>query len=453
MMKEVVQISEVFSLSLSDATVILIRLGWNSFKASDRLGDDKEKFLSELGLVGSKSCSSDKEGDKYLVSTPFCSHKFSTDCWRDYLRKSLVKKEDERVLQISCLSQDCTASVGPDTIEKLTEPVKKMYGKYLVASFMESNKESIKWCPDCDNNYAIERHHDDDYHPSEDIGVVCLCGYIFCWSCQLESHRPVTCNNASLWMNELLHKSKKLAGEAKRIKHCPECYKLVRNASALIPHLTLWETSDAALKISKRDLEAIEEKIMDANCLRELDIKAIREAWMVTIQCSLVLKWSCVFGYFITDYQIAKRQYLDYLREKATANLSNHKKTIAEVTSGIISGGDIIALREKLGDITTTTDNYFRFFVKSLEDGLCDVKVDAYEDGATDYWFCDRCTFQNDSSDQECRMCVFSFDSPPHVALDNNNSSGSSHQQQDPNASNNTLARQGGNNPWELNDE
>ncbi|CAN6847182.1 unnamed protein product [Brassica oleracea] len=462
MVKEVVQISEVFSLSLSDATVILVHLCWNLCKASDRLVDDKEKFLSELGLVGSsgEDLEVTGEGDDNLVSTPFCSHKFSRDCWRDYLSKTLKKKEDERVLLISCLSQDCHASVGPATVEKLGEPVKEMYERYLLASFMESNKETIKRCPDCED-YAIKRH---DEVPSEDFDVVCLCGHIFCWNCQLESHRPVTCNNASFWLNELLYKSRNLARIAKRIKHCPECYSLVENHhgvwkctdcsvsqpgndSALIRHMTLWETSDGALQRSKWDLEAVEEKIMDANCSRELDVKALREAWMLAVQCRLLLKWSCVFGYLISDYHSAKKEYLDYLWEKATANLSKHKETLDEVTDGIISGGGgITAFRQKLGDTTARTDNYFRFFAKTLKDGLPDVKVDAYEDVTTDYWFCDRCTFQNDSCDQECRMCVVSFESPPHVALCNRNSSASSsHQQQQvPNVPNNPMASQGG---------
>ncbi|KAL1188085.1 putative E3 ubiquitin-protein ligase ARI16 [Cardamine amara subsp. amara] len=52
MMKEINQISEIFSVPKSDTTVILIHLRWNSYNASDLLGDDnKEKFLAELGLV------------------------------------------------------------------------------------------------------------------------------------------------------------------------------------------------------------------------------------------------------------------------------------------------------------------------------------------------------------------------------------------------------------------
>ncbi|CAH8364185.1 unnamed protein product [Eruca vesicaria subsp. sativa] len=458
-MKEVVQISQVFSLSLSDATVILIHLRWNSFKASDHLGEDKDKFLSELGLVGSKSPSDEDlevigEGDANLVSTPLCSHKFCTDCWRDYLSKSLEKKkeEEERVLLISCLSQDCVASVGPDTIEKLTESVKEIYERYVLGTFVESNNETIKWCPDPDCDYAIERH---DYDPSEDFDVVCLCGHIFCWSCQLESHLPVTCNNASLWLNQLLDESRNLAVISKRIKHCPECRRLVKhhdgvwscnqcyasppsNESALIRHMTLWDANHRVLQMSKSDLEAIEPKIMDAN-------SGLREAWMLILQCRRILKWSCVFGYFISDYHIAKKQYLDLVREKATTNLVTHKRTLHEVTTGVISGGDVTVFRQKLRDTTTRVGNFFHNFVKLLEDGLSDVKVDAYEDVTTDYWFCDRCTFKNDCFDQECRMCVFSFESPPHVAFGHSNSSTSSHQQQQVlDASNDPLPSQGG---------
>lgn len=437
MMKEVVGISEVFSLSLSDATVILISQRWNSFKASDRLGDDKERFLSELGLVTGSNKSEDLEvtggeGDGNLVSTPFCSHKFCKDCWKDYLSKTLEKKkEDERsVLLISCLSQDCVASVGPDTIEKLAEPVlKEMYERYLVESFMESNKDSFKWCPDPVCDYAIEPHED----PSEDFDVVCSCGYRFCWSCQRNPHRPVTCNNASLWLNKLLDESRALALNARTIQHCPKCDSLVdnndgvwkcitcntwspSNESALITHLALWDAGHEAMKKSKRDLKAIKEVTADCG-LGELDMETLREAWMLVVRCRSVLKWSFVFGYFITDYHSAKKDYLDHIREKATAQLVKHKETLEEVTDSVISGGgDIIAFRQKLEVTITTTGHHFLCFVKTLEDGLRDVEVDTYVDGTIDYWFCDRCTYKNYSLERECRICTVA-ESPRHLAL------------------------------------
>lgn len=84
----------------------------------------------------------DGNGD-YFVSTPFCSTKSSKTRLSQYLIDSLEKNKSERG-QISCLTQDCVASVGPNTIEKLTEPVNEMYESYLLSSFVERNKGTMK---------------------------------------------------------------------------------------------------------------------------------------------------------------------------------------------------------------------------------------------------------------------------------------------------------------------
>lgn len=243
MMSEINQISEVFLLSKSDATVILISFHWNSFKASDRLGDDKEKLLLELGLVKVFSSSQENESvssfadQETLVSTPFCPHKFSETCWISHLNNLLEEgkaennKEEERVL---CPNPDCVAAVGPDTIEKLKEPaVKMMYERYVLRSFVEANKEWIKWCPAPGCEYAIERHEDmleDDDESSLDFGVVCLCGHTFCWSCKLESHRPLTCKDASVWFSSTLDTLKSNAWLVQNTKRCPRCNTHVQRA-------------------------------------------------------------------------------------------------------------------------------------------------------------------------------------------------------------------------------
>ncbi|XP_013715293.2 probable E3 ubiquitin-protein ligase ARI16 [Brassica napus] len=467
MMKEIVQISEVFSLSQSDATVALIHLGWDSFKASDLLGDNKERFLSKLGLVG------DGDNDNLVSSTPLCSHKFCSDCWRDHLSEAL---EEEKEMMISCV----VASVGPDT-----EPVKEMYERYVLGSFMDSNR--IKWCPAKGCEYAIQRHDDQDGDDADeeeeeasDFGVVCLCGHTFCWRCKNESHRPVTCNNASLWLNELLDEARTFGLIATKTKPCPHCQSRVEKDSdnylrivtcvcsyafcwrclrpeedhrggldycfevfvpppheeaALLHHLTLWEESHKAMEASKTDLKAIES-------LGELDMGAVREACALIVQCRLVLKWCGVFGYFITDYNSGKKQYLDHLVEKATANLLKHKECVDELVRGADSGGVMAGFRHKLETSTKATGNYFHVFVKTVEDGLCDVKAGVFENVPMDYWFCDRCTFQNDSFEKKCRVCVFPFEGPsPLVALGNNNGAASVHQEQElPNVSSNPFA-------------
>ncbi|CAN8256820.1 unnamed protein product [Cochlearia groenlandica] len=489
MKKEIEQISEVFSVSRSDATVILISLRWNSFQVSDRLGEeDKEKFLSKLGL-GQESilssenqeteskgiCDDDDDDGSVMVSTPFCSHKYGIDYWRDYLTESLEK--EERVTLLLCPNKDCVASVGPETIEKLPETVKEIYDKYVLGSFMESKKETIKWCPASGCDYAIELgdnvvDDDDDGEETNGFGVVCLCGHTFCWTCKVESHRPVTCNNASLWCSSL-DQSRSLMWLAKNTKHCPSCntlfdkndapavrkyvtctcscrfcYICLRSEEdhilpgkcreAIVPqpineynlthHLVLWDRSHEAMDKAKAEHKDMElktiPKLTKNRGLSEEDIRVVREASMLVVQCSLVLKWSSVFGYFITDYHIAKKQYLNHLRDEAEATLLKHRETLHALMKQAASGVDFGLLKHMLKTTTENTGNYFHFLVNTVESGLPDVKVDVYENVPSLCWYCDRCTFQNNWDDNECKMCFVSLDSPPpspHVAATDNN--------------------------------
>jgi len=119
MTSEINQISEVFLLSKSDATLILISLRWNSFKASDRLGDDKEKLLSDLGLVKVFSSCQENDsvysftGQENLVSTPFCSHKFSEACWTSHLNNLLERKTEEEERVVLALTQTVLLQLDP----------------------------------------------------------------------------------------------------------------------------------------------------------------------------------------------------------------------------------------------------------------------------------------------------------------------------------------------------
>ncbi|CAN8298808.1 unnamed protein product [Cochlearia groenlandica] len=450
MMKAIEQISEVFSLSKSDATIILISLQWNLFHASDRLSDDKEKLLSKLGLVhvwdltrekNSVTCLGDHEiledGD-YLVSTPFCSHKFCMICWRDNLNKILEKnknKEDESVTIVLCPKPECVVSIGPDTFEKFTGPVKKMYESYILESFMECNKETIQWCPGSGCEYAIERNEDlseDDV--SFGSGVVCLCGHIFCWNCKLDSHRPVTCNNASLWLTLILNDLRSVAWITENTKCCPRCaspvqrngdpdmrlitcicsctfcWRCFRSKEAhngkwncveiSVPppsnslskyyepeYLNFWDSYNEALEKSMSELKSMVEnaipKLIAKFHFGNQDIEAVKNACALVVQCRLVLKWSCVYEYFIAKYENAKKQYMKHLREDATKTLNRHRKTIEELMDQTVLSGDLSFFKLKLTTSTTNTGNYFHEFVKNLECGLLEVKIGSCDDSSS----------------------------------------------------------------------
>ncbi|KAJ4897336.1 putative E3 ubiquitin-protein ligase ARI13 [Raphanus sativus] len=241
MNKQINDISEIFCVSNSDATVLLMKLRWNSQLLSERLCQENKKLLSESGLkpvvTDTKKDLSDSSCDEFYeffddvnddddvkTSTPFCSHKFSTTYWSKYLEKNFfsVKKT---LATISCPHQDCGAAVGRDTIEKLTVKDKDRYDEYILRSYLGKRKRQIKQCPAQGCSYFIEFPRSVD---AEEYGlnVVCLCGHTFCWRCRLESHGPVTCKNASDWLSRDLEKlSKSLSVswiEANR-KPCPHC--------------------------------------------------------------------------------------------------------------------------------------------------------------------------------------------------------------------------------------
>ncbi|CAH8280710.1 unnamed protein product [Arabidopsis lyrata] len=486
MKKEISEISEIFLISKSDATVLLMFLRWDSNRVLERLGEDAEKLMTESGLksvvidsnqdlsdVSCGICSKIGDGDG-LISTACCSHKLCNTCWSEYLEKNFFSVEKNQTA-ISCPDQSCRAAVGPDTIEKLTVRDQEMYEKYVLKSYRERCLGwKIKQCPAPGCNYNIEFHlaSEDEEHS---LNIVCLCGHIFCWRCMLESHRPVTCNNASDWLSRDL---KKLIGEVDKpstlswietnTKPCPHCFIPVelddvhqwnqfltcacsgrfcwkcfqspeahgiygscfapedlsnvgfsrwsnvgsnpwsnigfnrwrRAEPEKISCLDLWKASQVSLEQAKSELEAFEESIIKKpSDLKEQDVKVLREGLMLVVQCRQFLKWSCVYDYLHTEYDMAKREYLRFLQENASALVHSFSQGIKEETEAKE------LTRGKLLSETTNIGNYFYHFIKTLREGLAEVKAKSYDNYGGPYWLCDRCTYGNSWFERACKMC------------------------------------------------
>ncbi|XP_010484127.1 PREDICTED: probable E3 ubiquitin-protein ligase ARI14 [Camelina sativa] len=474
MKKQINDISEIFLVSKSDATVLLMSLRWDLLRVSERLSENKEKSLVDSGLkpdvidTNLDSCSeisfetdvyefedddaddddnNDDDGD--LISTPFCSHKFGTTYWTEYLEKNFYSVETVQTA-ISCPDENCRSAVGPDTIEKLTQRDQEMYERYVLRSYIEGNKVlMIKECPATDCNYVIEFHQENyDDNDEYSLNVVCLCGHIFCWRCKLESHRPVTCNNASDW---LCRDTTNLSDESfslpsininTKIMTCPHC--LCPVESTITPQFLTcicrlsfcsrclrskedhkfgscverdvgisceerWGVCQNLLEQAKSDLEAFEESnTKNPSDLKEQDIMIIREGLMLIVQCRRVLKWCCVYDYFHTEYENSKKEYLQYLQENATVALQNYSNTLQEQKNVVLTSTtyeECSFFRHTIPTATSNIGNYFYHFIKTLQDGLVDVKVMSYNGGAGPFWYCDRCTYGNTWIATECEMC------------------------------------------------
>ncbi|KAF3550284.1 hypothetical protein DY000_02005929 [Brassica cretica] len=339
MNKQIDDISGVFYVSKNDATVLFMYLRWDTLRVSERLGEDKDKLLSESGLssvvtdlsdsswVICNNKTSDDHVNDGLISTPCCSHKFCTTCWREYL-DSLEKNQTV----ISCPDQNCRASVGPDTIEKLTGKDKDFYESYILRSYIEENKGlMIKQCPSPDCNYVIEFHQANDV---EEYGL----------NVALPRTGLVTCNNVSDWLSTEVE----------------------------VSVVDRWEERKAAMDGAQDDLQDFEDYIIkNPDSLKEQDVRIVREGLMLLIQCRQVLKWSCVYEYFHTEHETSKKEYLQFLQDIATTTLQSYLKTLLEETETAFYAADALVLCKFRHNLTTATSNVGNFvyhFIKTLQD-------------------------------------------------------------------------------------
>ncbi|KAF3550281.1 hypothetical protein DY000_02005926 [Brassica cretica] len=375
MNKQINDISEIFCVSNSDVTALLMKLRWNSQLLSERLCQENNKLSTESGFVtdsnqdlSDSDSSCDDVDDK--VSTPFCSHEFSINYWNKYLEKNKKK------YTISCPLQGCPAEVEWDAIENLTVRKKNRYDEYVLRSYLEKSKRQIKQCPAQGCRYFIEfpsRINAEEYG----LNVVCLCGHTFCWRCSLESHNPVTCNNASGWLSRDLKKLSVSMDDT-------SC-------------LDRWEACEASMEKARSELQAFEES----------KNTTLREGLMLIVQCRQFLKWSCVYEYIHLEHEDSKKDFLRFLQDYASTLVQSFSETLKEEREKALSETtleEVTCSKGNLYDVTISIGNYFYNFAKALQDGLDVVEVRHYDDFSP-CWLCDRCTYANTWLHKVCQMC------------------------------------------------
>ncbi|KAJ0238254.1 E3 ubiquitin-protein ligase ARI15 [Hirschfeldia incana] len=419
MNKQIDDLSEVFLLSKADATVLLTKFQWDSQNVSERLSENKEKLLRELGFSPA------------VTGSNYADNFFSVE-------KNLAR---------------------------LTLEARDMYEEYVLRSFLEENKGSvIKQCPSPGCSYSVEFHRAVDIE-EYGLNVVCLCGHTFCGRCGLESHRPVTCNNATDWLMDLKklsdvsEKSLTVSWIESNTKPCPHCRcplevgsrsrlfrfvdclycsgrfcsacmqtveshktpdgnygscvvrlllpPVVNGPEVVVSCVDRWEASEIALVEAKSELESLDE----SQFTFQQYITAMREGLMLIVQCRQFLKWSCAYDHIHTEYQASKREYLRFLQDNANTLVQSYSETLKEEAVKALSATtyeETIVSRSKILSATSNIGNYFFHFSNTLQGGIDDVKVKSYDNFGGPYWLCDRCTCGNTWLDMTCKMCCAS---------------------------------------------
>ncbi|KAF8393892.1 hypothetical protein HHK36_020092 [Tetracentron sinense] len=98
------------------------------------------------------------------------------------------------------------------------------------------------------------------------------------------------------------------------------------------------------------------EKLSDKQCQPESQLKFITEAWLQIIECRRVLKWTYAYGYYLPEFEHAKRQFFEYLQGEAESGLERlHQCAEKELQVYLNAEGpskDFNEFRTKLAGLT-----------------------------------------------------------------------------------------------------
>ncbi|KAM7255833.1 hypothetical protein ACFE04_011574 [Oxalis oulophora] len=365
-----------------------------------------------------------------LSFTRYCEHSFCNQCFSSYIDTSI--NDGPGCLKLKCPQFSCDAAVDQDLIDKLaSKDNRDKYSRYLVSSYVEGNKNT-KWCPAPGCDFALQF----ELGGVGGTDVSCVCSHSFCWICAGDAHRPVGCDSVRKWV--ALNKSEGFTMDwiLVNTRPCPKCkqpieknggcmrmtckppcgyqfcwlcrqdwsvhgyaacnsyekekvdqtaeMKLTSNNLQRYAHYyQRWAANDASFKKAHMDLKLVKdmkiEELCESQCQPNDRLKFILEAWKQITECRRVLKWSYVYGYYLAEDNIAKKQLFEYSQGEAESALERlHECAEEEVKefykSNTCPSPNLDNYRVKLTHLTNVTKNFFENLVTALENGLSDVE-------------------------------------------------------------------------------
>lgn len=436
------------------------------------------------------------------MASAACGHPFCVSCWQGYMNTSI--NDGPGCLMLRCPDPSCCAAVGQDMINLLAlREDEAKYKRYFLRSFVEDNRKT-KWCPapgceyavdfivgsgsydvTCRCSYSFCWNCTEEAHRPVDCGTVakwilknsaesenmnwilanskpcpkckrpieknqgCMhitctppCKYEFCWLClgAWSDHGERTggfyaCNRYEAAKQEGVYDD----AEKRR--------EMAKNSLERYTHYyERWATNQSSRQKALADLHQMQavhlEKLSDIQCQPESQLKFIIEAWLQIVECRRVLKWTYAYGYYLPEYEHAKRQFFEYLQGEAESGLERlHQCAEKELQGYFEAEGpskEFNEFRTKLAGLTSVTRNYFENLVRALENGLSDVdshgacsraasskslgsgsiKVKGIRGKGigsrssnsrniddSGHWSCDYCTFANVKAATVCQMC------------------------------------------------
>jgi len=167
-----------------------------------------------------------------------CMHRFCGDCWKGYLENAV--REGPTCLYLKCMYPKCTLSVRWNLFHKYCdEAIYKKFEEFKQRNFIENNP-CAKWCPEPGCEYAILVKEPVQTIEMRDIRtssstttipptssskeVVCSgCGWCWCFVCNEEAHRGISCQTVKRWIEKNQDEAENVAWILANTKPCPKC--------------------------------------------------------------------------------------------------------------------------------------------------------------------------------------------------------------------------------------
>ncbi|KAL7109193.1 hypothetical protein ACP275_06G159900 [Erythranthe tilingii] len=423
---DISQVSSLLSVSKTLACTLLRRHNWSISAVSDKWFSDEEKLLfPQQELLNPlppdnnnnlcNICFEEISGEN-MLSCP-CGHPFCSNCWKYYIMVSI--NDGPGCLSLSCPEPGCKSSVGPELVDSLaSDEDKERYYRYFLRSYVECHGNT-RWCPAprCDRAVQIETRVRENYD------VACDCSHRFCWNCAEECHRPVDCKTVAEWI-ELSSSEEEDINTATWImaftKPCPgcginiekdqgcnhmicrrpcrqqfcwlclqpwenhthascnekkECNKKFtrarKNLSKFGHHYEGWVSNHMRMRTAVSDLRTVLDDKLGGEYSNYVKFGFLIEALEQIVECRSMLKWSYVYGYYLSlTKKATKIEFFEFLQKQAEVNIERlHRcadKDIEMYVNNDFDRADFVGFRRKVVNLTNVTRNYFEEWVRAL---------------------------------------------------------------------------------------
>ena len=238
--KEIGNFSELFGVTPEEALVLLTSYQWNSHRLQEEWLTNELSVRIKCGLslpqapqtvassrgvkLGAVKLVYGSQGDCDICYTHMsekdalqCGHSFCCGCWREYLFQRV--NEGPQCIGLKCPRFMCSLAVPENMFRKFLQPeMWRLYTRYKCEHFVLFEK-SYRWCPSPGCIYISEFPNLGAHE------IKCNCGFVYCFACGEEAHRPALCKLMREWSVKNSAESENVTWILANTKQCPKCRK------------------------------------------------------------------------------------------------------------------------------------------------------------------------------------------------------------------------------------